>query len=78
MKNPRRGVIYSLIISFISVVIITYIGIAYTNYVDRHSRRDLCEMVVAVDEAFKTTPANQASGQNIAKAFHNLRTKLEC
>jgi hypothetical protein len=78
MNNPRRGVIYSLIISFASVIVVSLGGIFYTNHVDRESNQKLCVMIVAVDDAFKDTAPTAPSGLKVADAFHRLRNDLEC
>lgn len=78
MDNSRRGVVRSLIISFASVVVVSVTGIFYTNHVDRESNQKLCVMIIAVDDAFKSTTPTAPSGLKVADAFHRLRNDLRC
>lgn len=81
MKNPRRGVIYSLIISFASVVVIASAGILYTKHVDNlvhESNQQFCQAFAAIDEAYKDAKVTTPAGKRIADEFHKLRVKFEC
>lgn len=74
----RRLPIYSLLIVFLSSILMGIVAIEYANYVDSQSNKELCEMIVAVDDAFKDVPAAGPSGQKVAEAFHHLRIKFNC
>lgn len=81
MKNPRRGVIYSLIMFFASVIVLVSAGFVYINYVDnqvRESNQQFCQVLAAIDEAYKQASVTTPAGKRIAEEFHNLRVKFEC
>lgn len=77
-KRINRSSWYSLIVSFLSSVVVAVVAIFYAGYVDKQSNQKLCGMVVSVDDAFKEAPSTGPSGQKVAAAFKKLRADFEC
>jgi hypothetical protein len=69
---------YPLLAVFISVLALSISGVLYTNHVARESERKWCGMMVGLDEAYKETPPNTATGRNIAREIRYLRESFDC
>ncbi len=59
--------------------------IGYVNRVDRQAERrnversrDICGLLVLLDDVYQQTPPTTPVGQNVAAEIHRYRVKLGC
>lgn len=76
--RPVRGVIYSLIIAFVTVVVVSILGIFYTGMVANDNNRKWCRALIAIDDAYSESNVTTPAGKRIAEEFRMLRHEFEC
>lgn len=69
---------YTWIVSFIAMALLTGAAIQYSNYVDRKSNERWCGVVVTLDNSYQKTPPQTAAGQDIAREMKKLRREFRC
>lgn len=66
----------------ITVWLVLFIGILasfqYSNYVDRRSNQDWCEIVTIFNDTYKEVPPPTDTGKKFQRAFHTLGDKYKC
>lgn len=74
-----KGLLYALLTSFISMIILTFVGIWYTNHVSVENNRQWCELVTTLDEAY-SGPARPTTelGKKVANSIHKLVISFDC
>jgi hypothetical protein len=78
MSERSRGLLYAVIASYVSSILITAGGLVYMNHVDQESNRKWCKTVVTLDDAYSQTPPQSVVGKQIALSIHDLRTDFGC
>lgn len=83
ISSPRVSIRVAAIL--IPLVLAVMISVGYTMKVDRDSDhenekndRKWCQLLIEVDEAFKSAPPVNESGKRVAQAFHDRRVELGC
>lgn len=77
-KRFNKGVIYSIVVAFMSVVIVALAGIFYTGFVSRKSDHRWCELLITLDDAYHSTPITNPVGIKVATQIHKLKLDLSC
>lgn len=77
-NRPARPVIWSLMISFASMLVISLAGIVYTGYVQGENNKQWCKTLIAIDDAYSQANITSPAGRHIAEEFHNLRVEFGC
>lgn len=73
-----RRTAYLLIVIFASAMAASMSAILYAGHVDRQSNQKWCNLVVRLDDTYRTqTPASQL-GKDIANEFKQLRQDFDC
>lgn len=85
MASPKRkhivitkGALYGLIIAYVSVFVVAFVAIQYSNYVDRKSNQRWCSIITTLDDTYKQQPPSTVLGKKLAKDMHELRSEFEC
>jgi hypothetical protein len=73
-----RAYVYSLIMTYVSCVVIAVGAVLYANYVDRNSNRQWCDLVVPLDQAYTSQVPTTELGRTVARAIHRIRDSFEC
>jgi hypothetical protein len=73
-----RWVIYALIASYLSGIVVTVSTFIYANYVDNKSNHAWCSVIITLDDTYIKTPPTTDAGRNVALNIHNLRRTFEC
>jgi hypothetical protein len=53
-------------------------GILYTNHVAQANSRKWCTLLTTLDAAYRQTPPQTPTGQQVASDIHALRADLRC
>ncbi|TDB70394.1 hypothetical protein [Micromonospora sp. KC723] len=53
-------------------------SMVYANSVARTSERSLCDLVVRLDDTYRATPPQNATGRQLAAEIGHLRSELDC
>jgi CHASE1-domain containing sensor protein len=68
-----------------SIFLVSIGGVAYTNHVDgkresfeREADRRWCQLLVTLDDAYRSAPPATETGRRVAGAVHALRVSLKC
>lgn len=73
-----RAYVYSLIMTYVSCVVIAVGAVLYANYVDRTSNQQWCDLVIPLDQAYTSqTPATEL-GRRVARAISHIRDTFDC
>lgn len=81
----RRGRVYAAVVVFVTLVAVAIGNVAYTNHVDQRAEqrnlertREICGLIVVLDDAYRQTKPTTPLGQNIADEIHHYRQRLGC
>lgn len=74
----RAKAIYAAIVIFVTLLSITLGNIWYTNHVADERAREICGLIVVLDDAYRQTPPQTALGQHVAAEMHAYRLRLGC
>lgn len=78
MKIKDKHLVRSLIMVFVSIIIVTVTGIFYTGYSIRKNNQKWCEFLITMDEAYESIPPTSDLGKKIFRSFHELKINYEC
>lgn len=81
----RARQVYAAVVVFVTMVVLAIGNWAYTNYVDRQAERrnvdrarEICGLIVVLDDAYAVTPPATPVGQHLAAEIHRYRVALGC
>lgn len=81
----RRDVVYAALACFAAVISLAVAGILYTNHVasqsehhDQERARQICGLIVVLDDAYRQTPPTTEVGRHVAAELHTYRVGLGC
>lgn len=74
----RPKLIYAAVVVFATFTALAVLNVWYVNRVDRESSREICGLLVVLDDAYAQTPPTTPVGRNIADEIHRYRQKLGC
>lgn len=78
MTTPAVRFWYATTVAFIACVAVALASVFYTSHVQRESDRRWCALLINLDEAYRSTPPQTATGRSVAAEVHNLRMQLDC
>ncbi|TDB78882.1 hypothetical protein [Micromonospora sp. KC721] len=64
--------------SLVFAAVVAVSSMVYANSVARTSERSLCDLVVRLDDTYRTMPPQTATGRQLAAEIAELRKKLGC
>lgn len=77
-STPRR-LIVAWVVSFLCMLGLTGGSMMYATYVDRRSNQNWCELIVSLDDGYKSLPPDAPARQrDFAERINRLRRSLEC
>jgi hypothetical protein len=68
--TPKKRVVYDGMIIVVTALVLFFLNMAYTNYVDQKSQRNLCGLITATDDAYTAQPPKTDSGKHVAFEIH--------
>lgn len=81
----RARQVYAAVVVFVTLVAVAIGNWAYTNYVDRQAEqrnlqrsREICGLLVVLDNVYQQTPPTTPVGRNVAEEIHRYRLALGC
>lgn len=81
----RARTVYAAVVVFVTLVAVSLLNVAYTNHVDRQAEqrniervREICGLIVVLDDAYQQTPPATSVGRNVADEIHRYRERLGC
>jgi hypothetical protein len=74
---PRQRV-YAAVVVFVTLVALALVNVWYVRRVDRDSSREICGLIVVLDDAYQETKPTTPLGQHIADEVHRYRQRLGC
>lgn len=74
----RRWLIYSVLVTALTSIIMGGAAIQYSNYAVRKSQQQWCKVVATLNEAYKKTPPQTPAGKQLAEEFSRLATQFKC
>lgn len=77
-RKIKKVILYSIMMTFLSMVAVSIAGILYTGHVARENNQQWCRVLGAIDDAYKDANVTSPAGQRIAGEFHNLKISFEC
>jgi len=77
-STVNKSVWYVLAVAFLSSIIMGVVAIQYTNYVDRSSNQQWCDLVNVLDDAYRTSPPQTPIGKQLAATMAELKKRFEC
>lgn len=77
-KSPLKFVLYALLLSFLSAIIVTAGGILYTGYVDSQSNKRWCSLITLIDDTNIKTPPTTEIGKQYAIEIRKIRNEFGC
>lgn len=75
---PRGQVWYTLLVTIAASILVGAASVTISLRSLHASNRKLCDVVVAQDDAYSTTPPTTPAGRRIASSMHKLRGDLDC
>lgn len=90
MTAPYVRFWYAIAVAFIAVLVVSFAGVGYTNYVQKEAERRAelvriesdrrwCALLTDLDAAYKTPPGPTTDlGQKVAAEIHGLRVSFGC
>ena len=80
---PPRGehqirVWYAVLALVISCLLIAFVSVWYTHWVDDKANQRWCALMVTLDEAYKEVPPTTPASKNVAREVAILRETLGC
>lgn len=87
MSTPYVRFWYAITVAFVAVLVVSFAGVAYTNYVQKQAERRAelarqdsdrrwCGLFAALDPP--GTPPTNERGKVIAEEIHRLRVSFGC
>ena len=83
--GARRWLVYMLLMTALSSLMMGVIAIEYSNYVVRKNNQQWCEIVKTLDNGYNAprptpspTQSQSPAGKHLAEEFHRLRTDFKC
>lgn len=73
-----KGMLYSVIMSYVCAIAITAGALVYMRHVDNESNRQWCSLVVTLDDTYLQNPPTTEVGKKVAQSMHNLRINFGC
>ncbi|TDC72797.1 hypothetical protein E1193_26965 [Micromonospora sp. KC606] len=64
--------------SLVFAAVVAISSMVYANSVARASERSLCDLVVRLDDTYRATPPQNATGLQLAAEIGRLRSELNC
>jgi hypothetical protein len=84
-RKSQRRLIYAVVMLGVASILNSLLAIGYSNHVGEQSyqrsrelQRQICGMVVQLDDAQRQTPPPTQRARDFAKALHDYRVKLGC
>lgn len=74
----RPKLIYAAVVVFVTFIALMLANVWYVNRVDRDSARQICGLLIVLDDAYGQTPPQTQLGRNIAEEIHRYRQRLGC
>jgi hypothetical protein len=79
MRQPvNRSVLYAVMTLLVAVLAVGVNSIWYANRVAQQSNHNWCDLITAMDDAYRQTPPASPLGRKLAADMHNLRQRLGC
>lgn len=79
LRTPiPRKMLYALLASYVSVVLMTALVLVYANQIDKNSNRTWCEFLTTIDDGFKANPPQAEAAKKISIAVRKQRVDFEC
>lgn len=76
---------YAALVVFVTLVVGAVGNWAYIQHVDRQAERrnverarEICGLIVVLDNAYQQTPPTTPVGRNLADEIHRYRVRLGC
>jgi hypothetical protein len=69
---------YMLIVIFVSALAASMSAVLYAGHVDRESNKKWCNLVVRLDDTYRTQIPTSQLGRDIANEFKQLRQDFDC
>ena len=80
-----RARVYAAVVVFVTLVVLGLGNWAYIRHVDQVAEernvqraREICGLIVVLDDAYRETPPTTALGRNVALEIHAYRARLGC
>jgi Na+-transporting NADH:ubiquinone oxidoreductase subunit NqrC len=73
-----RSIWYSVVVSYISSILLVASSIIYMNHVDTESNRKWCSLILFIDHVNKTTPPSTEISKQYAAYVHQLVNDFDC
>lgn len=80
-KISPRQLLYTVSVIVVAILVVTFSGIWYTNYISHKNDQRWCSLLQSVDEAYeqvRDNPNASPAGKHIAEEFHKLRVDFSC
>lgn len=81
----RARQVYAAVVVFATLVILAVGNWAYIQHVDHQAEqrnvqraREICGLIVVLDDAYRATPPTTPVGQHLADEIHRYRVALGC
>lgn len=81
----RRDVVYALMACFVLIVALGVGNVLYTDHVEQQAEqrnqaraREICGLIVVLDDAYRSSPPTTELGRHIATEVHTYRLGLGC
>lgn len=69
---------WSAVVVFGAVLGLFVAGLVVTDRRDRERAREICGLIVVLDDAYRETPPATPVGQHVADEIHRYRLRLGC
>lgn len=76
--DRRRFAWWHYVVTYSAVLVVVVASISYTNYVDRRTRADLCEAIVAQGNAYVDPQPVTPTGRQAGEALARLKILFQC